>query len=50
MKINERNSISIKINNPAELKNAKIRNKTECTGFLALITIIDEIKAIPPNK
>ena len=46
MKINDRNSISIKINKPAALKNAKIKNKTECTGLRALITIIEDIKAI----
>ena len=49
MKINDRNSISIKINKPAALKNAKIKNKTECTGLRALITIIEDIKAMPDN-
>jgi hypothetical protein len=26
------------MNNPAELKNARIKNNTECTGFFAVIT------------
>ena len=50
MKIIAKNSISNNNNRPAELQKAKIRNRTECTGFLDPITIIDEIKVRPAKK
>jgi hypothetical protein len=34
-----RNSAPIRMNNPAELKNARIRNRTECTGLRAEMTM-----------
>ena len=50
MKIIAINSASNKINNPDELQKDKIRNKTECTGLRALITIIADNNVTAPNK
>ena len=41
---------SNKINNPEELQKDKIKNKTECTGFRELITIIADNNVTEPNK
>ena len=44
-----KNSAPIKTKRPVALKNVRIRKKTECTGFLVIITIIEEITAIIAN-
>ena len=45
-----KNSAPNKTNNPAAFTKLKIRNKTECTGFFALITIKADNTAILENK
>jgi NADH:ubiquinone oxidoreductase subunit 6 (subunit J) len=44
-----KNSVSSKSNNPAALQKTNTKNKTECIGFLELITIIPETIAILEN-
>src|ERR1700676_1312147 len=45
-----RNSAPISTNSPAALKNARIRNSTECTGLRAETTITPEAIATAANK
>ena len=45
-----KNSAPNKTNRPAELKNANIRNKTECTGFFEDITITAAKTVTAENK
>jgi hypothetical protein len=45
-----RNSAPSSTNNPAALTKARMRNSTECTGFLAAITITADATQMPANK
>jgi len=45
-----RNSAPISKKSPAALKNARIRNSTECTGLRAETTITPEAMATAANR
>ena len=41
-----KNSVSSKINKPAALQKTRTKKRTECIGFLELMTIVPETTAI----